>query len=315
MRPTRPFFLCPYLGMIEILQNRIWALETKFFNQMAPIVMHRLGMGKGIADLIDKPEVSAYGDDRDEYQVDSNMFFSYNEGFFFKTSEEDKIVTATRITGTITKNGGMCSEGTAQIKEKLLLKDARKNVSAHILLIDSPGGAVDGTPEIASVIKSLTKPVVAYVDHMAASAAYWIASQTSHIVANQNNYTEVGSIGTLAMMMNEKEYLKKEGIKVQIMRADKSVDKARLNSVENWPKESLKELQEELNAINNDFINAVRTGRNGKLNLLTEDIFTGKMYDKKRALSLGMIDQIGTIKDAVRAAELISKNRFSPIFN
>jgi protease IV len=301
--------------MIEILQNRTWALETKFFNQMAPIVMHRLSMGKGIADLIDKPEPAAYGDDRDVYQVDTNMFFSRDEGYFFKTSEEDKIITATKIQGTITKNGGMCSDGTAMIKEKLLMKDASKNVSAHILLIDSPGGAVDGTPEIASVIKSLTKPVVAYVDHMAASAAYWIASQTSHIVANKNNYTEVGSIGTLAMMMNEREYLKKEGIKVQIMRADKSVDKARLNSIEKWPEASLEELQQDLNSINSDFINAVLVGRNGKLNTLTEDIFTGKMYDKKKALMLGMIDQIGTLQDAIRAAELISKNRFSPIFN
>lgn len=291
--------------MIEILSVRAWALETQFFNRMAPILLHRLGAGNDLDMLITRaadPVIQA----GQSVQVDDFLFFSYEDGYHYQ-GEDDTIIPRVSLNGTVTKNGGLCSYGTRELGSQMRMNDRKKNVSAHIIEIDSPGGAVDGTPEFASLIAGLSKPVVAYVDNMAASAAYWIASQTSHIVSNSMNYTEVGSIGTLAVMVNEKEYLKKEGLKVEIMRASQSVDKARLNSIEEWPEESLEELQRDLDQINSDFIQAVNTGRNGKLFTMGEDIFTGKMYDKRKALAMGMIDQIGTIEDALIAAKKLAK--------
>lgn len=293
--------------MIEILSVRAWALETKFFDRMAPMVLHRLSMGKDLGALLSPmpstPQVAA----GQVYQVNTNLFYSEEDGYFFQ-GEENQIISRTSLAGTVTKSGGMCAYGTKQLGSQLLLKDQKKNVAAHLIEIDSPGGAVDGTPEFAGIIAGLKKPVVAYVDNMAASAAYWIASQTDHIVTNSQNYTQVGSIGTLAVLANEREYLKKEGIKVEIIRATASVDKARLNSIEEWPEESLAQLQAELDQINGDFIRAVNTGRNGKLFTMGEDIFTGRMYDQRKALALGMIDQIGTLDDAIAMARTLSRN-------
>lgn len=292
--------------MIEILTVKAWALETRFFNRIAPVILHRIGAGKDLSTLITAkntfPEIKA-GETR---EVGNNLFFSYEDGYFYQ-GEDDTIIPKVELSGVVTKSGGLCSYGTRDLGAMLQRNDRKKNVSAHLIEIDSPGGAVDGTPEFASIVAGLSKPVVAYVDNMAASAAYWIASQTDHIVTNEKNYTQVGSIGTLAVLANEKEYLKKEGIKVEIMRATASVDKARLNSIEDWPEESLEELQAELDQINAGFIQAVNTGRNGKLFTLGEDIFTGRMYDQRKALSLGMIDQIGSLEDAIGTARSLAK--------
>lgn len=296
--------------MIEILSVKAWALETKFFNTIAPLVLHRVSMGKDLSPLIQEDQFKAkayYDEDPNKvYQIDRNLMYSRKNGYFYE-GEDDQIMTLTRVKGVVSKDGGMCSYGTADLGAKMQMDDLKKNVSAHLLQIDSPGGAVDGTPEFGNIIAGLQKPVIAFVDGMAASAAYWIASQADHIITNSQNYTEVGSIGTLVMLTSQQEFLKKEGLKVEIMRADRSVDKARLNSVEDWPQESLDKLQADLNEINSDFISTVNRGRNGKLFTMGEDIFTGKMYDQKRALALGMIDQIGTLEDALTQARLLAR--------
>lgn len=299
--------------MINLLQTKAWALESRFFNRISPLILHRLASGGDITNLIRKestPDIKA----GQVYQVTPNLYYSREDGYHFLGEEEDTIISRMSINGGVSKGGDLCSYGTADMGNQLLKNDAKKNVIAHILEIDSPGGAVDGTPELANIIANLKKPVVSYVDGMMASAAYWLGSQSSYIVTNINNYTEVGSIGTLCMLMNEQGWLKKEGLKVEIMRAEQSKDKARLNSFEDWPKDSIDELQEDLNQITDDFIAVVTKGRNGKLSSI-ENIFTGKMYSQSKAMDQGMIDKIGTLEDAIQAAKDISKNKKSLIIN
>jgi len=273
---------------------------------MAPLVLSRLEAGKDLEALISRNPVPTV-QPGEVFQVNSNLFFSQEDGYFFQDDQEG-IIPQVSLNGVMSKSGGLCSEGSRQLGSQMRMNDKKKNVSAHLIKIDSPGGAVDGTPEFASIVANLKKPVVAFVDSMAASAAYWVASQTDHIVTNSQNYTAIGSIGTLSILTNEMEALKKRGVKVEIMRATASVDKARLNSVEEWPEESLQERQKFLDQVNGDFINDVNSGRNGKLFTMGEDIFTGRMYDQRKALSLGMIDQIGTLEDAIQAARNLAKS-------
>lgn len=302
-RPKRTFFYCPYLGMIEILQTKAWALETTFFNQIAPMVLNRLTSGKSIDGLFRIQR----NDAESNYKEGKYLMYSDDFGYHYDAGD-GTVIKRTSLKGTVSKIG-FCGGGTSALGNEMLMADQNPKVKAHLLEIDSPGGAVDGTPEFANTIRSLEKPVVAYIDNMAASAAYWIASQADFIVSNKNNYTQVGSIGALAILINQAEYLKKEGMKVMVMRAAQSKDKALLNSVEDWPEEALEEHQRQLNVITSDFISAVKSGRNGKLITLSENIFTGKMYDQKRALSLGMIDKIGTIEDAIAMAKKYDKKK------
>lgn len=296
--------------MTELFLTKAWALESRFFDSVAPVVLHRLATGRDLSILQQAhqaPEIKA----GESVQVSPSLYFNYEFGYHAK-DVDGSVMPLIRITGPIQKEG-WCGEGTRRIGEKLQMNDKKPLIKGHLLYIDSPGGAVDGTPEFGQVIASLQKPVVAYVDGMAASAAYWIASQADYVVANVNNITEVGSIGTLCMLVNQSEWLKKEGIKLEIMRAEKSKDKARINAYEEWPEDELADLQADLNEINELFIAAVNRGRGNKLQTGSEDIFTGKMYKKEKALELGMIDKIGTMEDAISAVRNISLNRKTTI--
>ena len=98
---------------------------------------------------------------------------------------------------------------------------ARPDVDAIFLDIDSPGGAVNGTPELAQAVADASKAkyVYAFTAGMMCSAAYWVASQCDAIYATPS--ARVGSIGVLLPIMDTSENLRMNGIKVEVFAAGK----------------------------------------------------------------------------------------------
>lgn len=76
-----------------------------------------------------------------------------------------------------------------------------RQIERLLLVLDSPGGAIDGIDELASLIASAGKPVIAFVDGTAASAAYWIASAADAIVTSSTG--RLGSIGVVATVFRD----------------------------------------------------------------------------------------------------------------
>lgn len=97
--------------------------------------------------------------------------------------------------------------------------NAARNPSVRgvLLTIDSPGGSVTGTPELADIVRSTAKlkPVVAFTDGMAASAAYWIGSQASAIIASKS--AQVGSIGVYIPWADMSKRAEMLGIKTGVV--------------------------------------------------------------------------------------------------
>ena len=276
--------------MHEILNTRTWALESNSFDKMAPLVMKRLSNGGSLEKLIQDP---------DKQGILAGLSYDEESGLrVFETASNEKVAVISVI-GAMSKYGGLCSYGTKHLSAAVNAANKADNIKGGVFIADTPGGAVDGLPEFATITKNSSKPFATYVDGMLCSAGYWFGSQTGWIVANQHNYATIGSIGTLCMLVDQTEWLKKEGLKVTVMRANQSTDKARLNGYEEAPAEAMEALQAELNAITEDFISAVKAGRGTKLNAGKENIFTGKTYSKEEAMQMGMIDQIGTLEDAV----------------
>lgn len=209
------------------------------------------------------------------------------------------------LSGPIMKEDNCGDAGTATRAEQIKQAAANPNIQAILLKIDSPGGAVDGTQQLADVIKSVKKPVVAFVDGMMASAALWIGSAADEIIASTPQDI-VGSIGTMISFADMRGALEAQGVKFHEIYADKSSDKngifkAALNG-------DYKPLKEELlNPLNEAFIKAVKTNRKGKFDVEKENIFTGKTYMAKDAIAHGLVDSIGTLDMAIaRAKELAS---------
>ncbi len=97
----------------------------------------------------------------------------------------------------------------------------RPDVKGVLLDINSPGGTVIGTPELANAVRQLArdKYVYAFTDGMMASAAYWIGSQADAIYATPSS--RVGSVGVLQTVTNRTDQLKMRGVTVETFSAGK----------------------------------------------------------------------------------------------
>lgn len=97
----------------------------------------------------------------------------------------------------------------------------RNDVRAIFLDIDSPGGTVAGTPELASQIASAaeSKPVYAFSSGLMCSAAYWLASQAQAVYVTPS--ARVGSIGVIQPVVDSTEALNRAGLKVEVFSVGK----------------------------------------------------------------------------------------------
>lgn len=108
---------------------------------------------------------------------------------------------------------------TAQISAWLAAAVADPSVTQILLCIDSPGGMVTGTPELAAEVAAadLIKPVYAHTFGMIASAAYWIASQARAIYCTTSS--EIGCIGVYQITYDQSKYLEANGIRATIFKS------------------------------------------------------------------------------------------------
>lgn len=194
---------------------------------------------------------------------------------------------------------GVFSAGMDTLSSRVREADLHSNISGIILYIDSPGGTVDGTQAFADTIKAASKPVVAFIDGIMASAALWIGSSADHIIA-QNSTTEIGSIGVMIQFADMRAKWESEGIKFHRIMADQSSDKNK-DFIDALDGDYQGIKTQQLNPLAEIFIAAVKSNRPAADN----SVFTGKVYLAEDALKLGLIDAIGSLDDAIlKAAEL-----------
>ena len=107
------------------------------------------------------------------------------------------------------------------ILEAVREAESRPDVEAVFLDIDSPGGVVTGTPELAQAVADVgrSKPVYAFSSGLMCSAAYWVGSQAQAVYVTPS--ARVGSIGVIQPVVDQSEAFKAEGIKVEVFAAGK----------------------------------------------------------------------------------------------
>ena len=175
--------------------------------------------------------------------------------------------------------------------------NALKNESAIqgiVLRMDTPGGVVTGVPELAELVRKISKvkPVVAYGDGMIASAGYWIASQAHSIISSES--TENGSIGVYTAFVDWSEYYKNLGVSVSVIRNEGGTYKGQGVRGTSLSKEYLEHLTLSVNSIFNDFKSAVLRQRKVKATA-----FQGQTYAGASAKEVGLIDAVGSMDLAV----------------
>lgn len=183
------------------------------------------------------------------------------------------------------------------------VRDADKDprVSAILLEINSPGGGVVASKEIAYAVYAAQKPVVAYIGDLGASGGYYVASAADYIVADEDSLT--GSIGVIAVFPSLERFLVDHGINVQVLKRGRY--KASGNLFEDMDPEERELFQVVLEQAYSHFRRDVLSFRPNLSEEQLDAVADGRILTGEQAFSAGLIDQTGSFDDAVaKAGEL-----------
>ncbi len=211
-------------------------------------------------------------------------------------------VAVVSVFGPISKRDTMMTQvfggtSTNRLSAQVQRLAADKSVSHVILNVDSPGGTVSGLPELAADIRALAqvKPVTAISNDLNASAAYWLSSQATTIVATPESLT--GSIGVFTAPEDLSELLAAEGVKVEFISS--TPEKVEGNPFEPLSDDARDHMQALVDSAMDLFVADVSKGRGVSEATVRSDFGKGRVLDAKSAKRAGLVDRIGTFTDTV----------------
>ena len=221
------------------------------------------------------------------------------------------------------------------VKEQLRRADEDRRVVAVVLKVDSPGGEVLASDEIANAIRSFQdksgKPVVVSMGNLAASGGYYVSAPCRYIIAN--DLTLTGSIGVIMSGMNYRGLMDKVGLVPQVYKSGKFKDMlSGSRKPDEIPAEEEAMMKKLISEVYGKFKGVVAAGRkeahklNGKegreLAADWEAYADGRVLSGTEALKLGFVDELGdfdaSVKRAakiagVRDANVVEYRRFSDL--
>jgi protease-4 len=186
---------------------------------------------------------------------------------------------------------------------RLALQQARDDdhVRAIVLEIDSPGGEVTASDVIYNwVVKTRAKkPVIVYMDSLAASGGYYVACGGQYLMANETTIT--GSIGVIIQTLNYEQLFNKVGLASVVFKSGKFKDM--LSGTRPVSPEEREYIQSFVMKTYDKFLGIVAKERNLPADGLRNSIADGRILSGKDALENKLIDGVGQIEDAFAKAK------------
>ena len=181
------------------------------------------------------------------------------------------------------------------------------SVKAIVVRLNSPGGAVGPSQEIYEAVRAYKKPLVVSMGTVAASGAFYIAMGSKKIYANPGTLT--GSIGVIMEFLNLKDLYQWAKIHRYSIKTGKYKDAGA--EYRDMAPEERALLQEMLQDVLGQFKKAVQTGR--KLSPAQVDaIADGRIMSGAQAKGYKLVDELGTLQDAVNEAARLAKIKGKP---
>ncbi len=176
---------------------------------------------------------------------------------------------------------------------------ADPNIKGVLFALDSPGGTVTGIPELVGEILAAreagTKPIIAQIDPMAASAASWLASAADTVVMPPSGIT--GALGIITSHQDVSGALAQEGVKVtQITAGEFKGEGSPYGPLSDDAKEAI---QARVDAMYDQMNADVGRGRRVSATEARDGFGRGRILTAKDAKAAGLVDRIGTMDDTV----------------
>jgi signal peptide peptidase SppA len=229
------------------------------------------------------------------------------------------VVSLLRLHGVITPTSGPVPRSVVNLSalEKSIERAfAPERLAAVALLVNSPGGAPTQSALVADRIRGLAAeknvPVIAFCEDVAASGGYWLACAGDEIHAHATSI--VGSIGVISQGFGLDGFIERFGVQRRLYTAGAS--KSRLDPFLPEKQEDvewLRALQDQLHAMFKDWVVARRGDRLRD----ADDLFTGEVWTGAKALELGLVDGLGTVRGVLEErfpdAELVPVEGRKPL--
>ena len=181
------------------------------------------------------------------------------------------------------------------VSQKLEQAERNDTIKAVVLRINSPGGSVAASQEIADLIRDFEKPLIISMGDIATSGGYYISAPADAVIAQPGTMT--GSIGVIMATINFDGLMEKIGVEVDIIKSGEHKD-----LMQRTPSPEERELLQEIsNRAYNQFINEIAESRNLDLDKVRE-LATGEIFTGEQARELQLVDQLGGIEEAVDLA-------------
>ncbi len=289
-----------YLNNIDIiLENNFgdWG-EASIKSNLVDILMSREALREYLNNIYKK----------DEDKIWRSIDYRYYNQKKSKSNQENVIAIIT-LSGPILD--GYQSAGIAggeNISE--LLNEAIKDeeVKAIVMRVNSPGGSVFASELIRDTIlkaKEKNIPIVTSMGGVAASGGYWVAASTDYIFAE--NLTITGSIGVASVLFNAEETFNKIGLNEDGISSSVFTDAFNGILFDEPNERTINLYRMTIKNVYDKFVKLVSEGRNVSIEKVNE-IAMGRVWTGKQALDLDLVDEIGSLNDAIKKAADLSNS-------
>lgn len=197
--------------------------------------------------------------------------------------------------------------GTEVLGSETLIKAIREardddTVKAIVLRIDSPGGSALASDLMWHELEVVGKPVIASMGDTAASGGYYIAMGADRIIAEPGTLT--GSIGVVGGKIAFEGLFEKVGVNTSVVQRGKNA--GILSMTMPFSESERAAMQKLLDDIYRQFTSKAADGRKMEVDKL-EKLARGRVYTGNQALEIGLVDELGTLEDAIAAAKKAAK--------
>ena len=212
------------------------------------------------------------------------------------------VIPVVRLQGMIAAGSGARRGLSMAMMAPLLDKAfAIKNAPVVAIVINSPGGSPVQSSLIFQRIRALSKeknkPVLAFVEDVAASGGYWLACAGDEIYVNPASV--IGSIGVVSAGFGFEGAIEKLGVTRRVYTAGKR--KVMLDPFQPEHEDDIAHLKSLQQDIHDQFIALVKSCRGTKLQADDDTLFSGAFWTGTRAIELGLVDKIGEVRGVLKS--------------
>lgn len=226
------------------------------------------------------------------HRIEDHLYWNDEE-----LADDDEIVNVVVIDGPVTRDGDGCSYGSKDHRDQIMYANTIPQVKGHIFIINTPGGAASARIDYEQAIadcREKSKPTVAWVDGLCASAGQLVASLCDRTIV-MNGRNTMGCIGTMcAFWAVPHNTVDQDGYRyielVSVTSPDKNVEYREAADGKT------EKLQTELDGLGEEFRETVRQNRP----LVKEEHLTGKTFDADEVMG-ALVDEIGDYSRAIQA--------------